>query len=94
MEYLEPGRFFIVEKFFEKMKETIVTIRKAGAHRNANDEYCSQILSPSLGDIVDSGSIECSYRPARLSRLACQYDISRPESTISPGQRLIYWLLG
>jgi hypothetical protein len=65
------------------MKYAIVTTRKAGAHRNANEESCHQILSHRLGDIVDSG-MGCSYRPARLLRMAGQYDNPMPESTISP----------
>jgi hypothetical protein len=42
-----------------------------------------QILSPWLGDIVDSG-IGMLYRPASLCSLAGRYDNPLSESTISP----------
>ncbi len=42
---------------------------------------CSQILSPWLGDIVDSG-IVLSYQPVRLHRLEGRYSNPMPESTI------------
>jgi hypothetical protein len=46
-----------------------------------------QILSPWLGDIVDS-DIRLSYWPASL---CCRYD-NMPEPTISPSQGLRIWL--
>ncbi len=52
----------------------------------------SIILSPWLGDIVDSG-IGLSYRPAMLHRLEGWYDNPLPESTISPSQGLRIMLL-
>jgi len=53
---------------------------------------CIRILSPRLGDIVDSG-IWLSYRPASLCSLAGQYAIPMPESTMSPSQGLRIWPL-
>ncbi len=47
----------------------------------------SQILSPWLEDVIDSG-IGLSYRTASLCSLAAQYDNPIPQSTISPSQRL------
>ncbi len=52
----------------------------------------AKILSPWLGDIVDSG-IGLSCRPASLCSLADRYDNPMPESTISPRQGLRVWLL-
>ncbi len=46
-----------------------------------------QILSPWLGDIIDSG-MGLSYRPASLCSLAGRYDNPMSESTISPSQGL------
>ncbi len=51
----------------------------------------SQILSPWLGDIVDSG-IGLSYRPAIVHRLVGRYDNPKPESTIFPSQGQRIWL--
>jgi hypothetical protein len=45
------------------------------------------ILSPGLGDIVDSG-IGFTYRPASLCNLAGPYNYPMPESTLSPSQGL------
>jgi hypothetical protein len=43
----------------------------------------SQIISPRMGDIVDSG-IGLPYRPASLCSQAVRYDNLTPESTLSP----------
>ncbi len=48
--------------------------------------FSSQIHSPLLGDIVDSG-LGLSYRPACLCSLAGRYDSPMPESTLSPQSR-------
>ncbi len=52
----------------------------------------SQIHSPWMGDIVDSG-IGLSYRPTSLRSLAGRYNNPLPESTLSPSQGLWIWLL-
>ncbi len=46
-------------------------------------QSCSQIPSPWIGDIVNSGK-GLSYRPASLGSLVGWYDNPMPESTLSP----------
>jgi hypothetical protein len=55
--------------------------------------HVAKFLVPHVGDIVNSGK-GLSYLPARLHRLAGQYDSLMPESTIFPFyQELRIWAL-
>ncbi len=53
----------------------------ASVHLYLLSSSCSQIHSPWIGDIADSG-IGLSYRPSSLNSLASRYDSPMPESTL------------
>ncbi len=62
-----------------------------GSQLSSGPESSSQILSPWLEDIIDSGI--GLYRPVDLCSLAGRYDNPMPASTICPSQGPRIWQL-